>query len=314
MGDKEKNKKATYWILGVVIVVIILSLFILNSSLKSTGEVTNENPLGENKKTLQKQECPYECCSEGTYYEKSCSLDYECISNSCRPIDSDGDSLTDIEEKQIGTGPYSFDTDKDTLSDYQEVKVLGTNPLNRNTDNDRYYDAEDINPLEKNSAEIEIDIIKNEGYWNEELKSKLYPVLGCLILYGVEASFGEITGFISQACSYLLTGTPIINIISEDISYRDVEIKIQNIGDDYTSYTRYRMNVYIQYENNQKELFDIKEINLDRLNPGEYNIDKTTYVFKVEDYTTKALKNIWDGKTGDKIYLFEFENLDYERF
>ena len=106
----------------------------------------------------------------------------------------------------------------------------------------------------------------------------------------------------------------IANLISEDISYRDVEIQVQNIGSDYTSYVRYTINVYVQYENNPKELFNVKQVNIGNLEVGKSYLDKTTYVFKAEDYTIKLLKNIWEGKTGDKQYIFEIENLDYERF
>lgn len=42
--------------------------------------------------------------------------------------DSDGDGLTDAEEKHYGTDPYDKDTDDDGYSDYDEIKA-GTDPL-----------------------------------------------------------------------------------------------------------------------------------------------------------------------------------------
>ncbi len=42
--------------------------------------------------------------------------------------DSDGDGLTDLDELQRGTNPYSVDTDGDGVSDFDEV-ALGRNPL-----------------------------------------------------------------------------------------------------------------------------------------------------------------------------------------
>ena len=42
--------------------------------------------------------------------------------------DTDGDGLTDVDELQRGTNPYSADTDGDGVSDYNEV-VQGRNPL-----------------------------------------------------------------------------------------------------------------------------------------------------------------------------------------
>ncbi len=61
--------------------------------------------------------------------------------------DTDGDGLTDEEERQIGTNPSYADTDKDGLSDYQEVKVKKTNPLNPDTDGDGIKDGNDLFPL-----------------------------------------------------------------------------------------------------------------------------------------------------------------------
>jgi outer membrane protein OmpA-like peptidoglycan-associated protein len=67
-------------------------------------------------------------------------------------IDSDGDGLTNNEEKQIGTDPHNPDTDGDGLKDGEEVKIYRTNPLNPDTDGDGLKDGEEVykyrtNPL-----------------------------------------------------------------------------------------------------------------------------------------------------------------------
>jgi hypothetical protein len=59
-------------------------------------------------------------------------------------IDSDGDGLTDEEERRLGTDPYNADTDGDGLTDYEEVKVYGTDPLNPDTDGDGLFDREEV--------------------------------------------------------------------------------------------------------------------------------------------------------------------------
>jgi len=82
--------------------------------------------------------------------------------------DSDGDGLTDKQERRLGTDPYSIDSDKDGiidgeelmgwktdplqpdsdgdgLSDYNEVKVYHTDPLKSDTDADGYSDGEEVN-------------------------------------------------------------------------------------------------------------------------------------------------------------------------
>lgn len=59
------------------------------------------------------------------------------------PVDSDGDGLTDEEERKLGTDPHSADTDGDGLSDGDEV-TLETDPNAVDTDGDGYSDFDEI--------------------------------------------------------------------------------------------------------------------------------------------------------------------------
>jgi len=59
-------------------------------------------------------------------------------------IDSDGDGLTDEEEKILGTNINSPDSDNDGLFDREEVKIYQTNPLNPDTDGDGYLDGQEL--------------------------------------------------------------------------------------------------------------------------------------------------------------------------
>jgi len=61
--------------------------------------------------------------------------------------DTDGDGLTDEEERQIGTNPSYADTDHDGLSDYEEVKDKKTDPLSPDTDGDGVRDGDDLFPF-----------------------------------------------------------------------------------------------------------------------------------------------------------------------
>ncbi len=72
------------------------------------------------------------------------------------PLDSDGDRLSDIREGEIGTNPYDPDSDKDGLSDGEEVLDYGTNPLEKDTDYDYLGDGEEVkkystNPLQRDT-------------------------------------------------------------------------------------------------------------------------------------------------------------------
>jgi hypothetical protein len=61
------------------------------------------------------------------------------------PVDSDGDGLPDSLEIELGTDPFSPDTDKDGLTDGDEVLIWKTNPLNPDTDGDGYLDGDEVN-------------------------------------------------------------------------------------------------------------------------------------------------------------------------
>jgi hypothetical protein len=61
-----------------------------------------------------------------------------------QPLDSDGDGLSDEDERSRGTNPQSADTDADGLSDREEVFIYNTDPINPDTDGDGYIDGEEV--------------------------------------------------------------------------------------------------------------------------------------------------------------------------
>ena len=66
-------------------------------------------------------------------------------------LDSDGDGLTDAEERRIGTDPFRADTDGDGISDGDEVR-LGLDPLRADTDGDGILDGIDKYPLDPSAG------------------------------------------------------------------------------------------------------------------------------------------------------------------
>jgi hypothetical protein len=66
-------------------------------------------------------------------------------------IDTDGDNLPDEDELKYHTDILNPDTDKDGLTDYNEILFYKTNPLNPDSDGDGYLDGVEVkngfNPL-----------------------------------------------------------------------------------------------------------------------------------------------------------------------
>lgn len=67
-------------------------------------------------------------------------------------VDSDGDGLTDVFEKQLGTDPNNVDSDGDGLKDGAEVRTHRTDPMNPDSDGDGLKDGAEVatyhtNPL-----------------------------------------------------------------------------------------------------------------------------------------------------------------------
>jgi|GEM_PF-3042255 len=59
-------------------------------------------------------------------------------------LDTDGDGLDDLEERNLGTNPESLDSDQDGLSDKEEVRIYLTDPWDQDTDGDGIEDGEEV--------------------------------------------------------------------------------------------------------------------------------------------------------------------------
>jgi len=60
------------------------------------------------------------------------------------PLDTDGDGLSDAEEKVLSTDPLKADTDGDGLFDREEVNIYKTDPLKADTDGDGFSDGTEV--------------------------------------------------------------------------------------------------------------------------------------------------------------------------
>ncbi len=73
------------------------------------------------------------------------------------PLDSDGDGLSDVRESELGTDPYDPDTDKDQLSDGDEVLTAKTDPLNPDTDYDGLKDGPEVHQYKTDPLDRDTD-------------------------------------------------------------------------------------------------------------------------------------------------------------
>ncbi|MEW6982310.1 M4 family metallopeptidase [Colwelliaceae bacterium 6471] len=77
------------------------------------------------------------------YWEYIYGLDYNDPNDAS--LDLDNDTLTNLQEYQLGTKPNLADSDEDTLSDADEVNIHLTDPIIADTDQDMLNDGEEVN-------------------------------------------------------------------------------------------------------------------------------------------------------------------------
>lgn len=105
-------------------------------------------------------------------------------------LDSDGDGLFDEEEPVYGTDPMDPDTDKDGLSDGDEVKKYKTDPLNPDTDMDMLSDGDEVHLYTTDPLVVDTDN-GGVGDGHEVLEDNTDPLNPAddLILYTLDIKF-----------------------------------------------------------------------------------------------------------------------------
>ncbi len=71
--------------------------------------------------------------------------------------DDDNDGLSDLDELGLGTNPFTKDTDKDKLTDYEEIKTYYTSPINADTDRDGLTDYHELKDSETDPMSPDTD-------------------------------------------------------------------------------------------------------------------------------------------------------------
>ncbi|MDD5040357.1 MAG: hypothetical protein PHY34_04380 [Patescibacteria group bacterium] len=135
---RRKPARALWMILIVAAVVIIVGAVIVflsgvftNSNTETTANTSQANASSNTAATTNRSLVPN--ANESTAPVVDTTTD-----------DTDGDGLTDTEEKKLKTNSLLADTDGDDLSDRDEVKVYETNPLMSDTDSDGNTDGAEV--------------------------------------------------------------------------------------------------------------------------------------------------------------------------
>lgn len=90
----------------------------------------------------------------GSFVQYGCSSSDEAMQEN---IDTDGDGLTDVKEKSLGTDPNNADSDDDGLTDGEEVNEYDTDPLAADSDEDGLSDGDEVNSYNTDPNEEDSD-------------------------------------------------------------------------------------------------------------------------------------------------------------
>jgi len=132
VGSLAKKIYLFFGLLFGLVVILALGYLVFTKFLK-----TSENPLVENN--LASSSLPVANTSAVAEIPIATSSAKEDVT-----ADTDGDGLTDVEEKVLGINSNLSDTDSDGLSDRDEAKIYLTDPLKPDTDGDGISDGTEV--------------------------------------------------------------------------------------------------------------------------------------------------------------------------
>lgn len=206
--------------------------------------------------------------------------------------------------KYTGNVPSEPDSDGDGLSDIEE-KRLGTDPFNKNTDGDRYPDGKEIelglDPKKPNSAKISyVKINPKENYHEWVLIRNSAKIAGVLIACGS----GNLGACASTSVSVF---NKIDSIIDETIYTSSGEFILTNVGDDHTNF----INFDIIYSIGD-EILKVEPKHSEKVNPNERVIAPYIYEFKIKDIKHVFWDMIFNRKKID--VKIDENSLDYETY
>ena len=151
--------------------------------------------------------------------------------------DSDKDTLTDKKEEELGTNPYSADSDNDGLPDQYEINESKTDPLKSDSDNDGLNDGDELDlsldPLKADSKgdgikdgqrSMTYTIDNNELGINIEITGK-GNIPSTTIDAFENSTFTDMDGLLDQVYNFYTNGTIESAVVKIKYSLEDIQAK-----------------------------------------------------------------------------------------
>lgn len=156
--------------------------------------------------------------------------------------DSDNDTLTNVKEEELGTNPYSADTDADGLLDQYEINVSKTDPLKSDSDADGLSDGAELDlgldPLKEDSKGDGIkDGNRNVAYSlnNDELGVSIDisgkgNIPDTTIDVFENSTFNDLEGLLDTVYNFYTSGT--ISSATVKIKYDLAKVQAEGLSED----------------------------------------------------------------------------------
>ncbi len=179
--EPEEGRGGGKWlkiaIFAVVGAILILGAYLAYSKFLAPKPENNEpiiNQIPENNQNVPVVEEKDDSFVTPTVEEKEEEKE-EVPSVDLSQLDSDKDGLSDYDEiYRYGTDPYNSDSDGDGLTDYEEIMTYKTDPLKVDTDGDGLSDYEEVMIYKSDPLITDTD---GDGYSDgEEVKNGYNPV------------------------------------------------------------------------------------------------------------------------------------------
>lgn len=135
---------ATRLVLIILGIVVVAALLVVGGRFLYARYFQSDAMMPESPDTVRTPGAPAVVNQQPAVTEPTPTAPVAPTTVSDLPQDTDGDGLSDDDERLAGTDPQSADSDLDGLFDREEILIYRTNPLNADSDNDGYKDGEEV--------------------------------------------------------------------------------------------------------------------------------------------------------------------------